>query len=216
MRIVVSGVGTEVGKTWTSTALTLWLRANGKHCIALKPVQSGGAGDSHELAEASGFHVEPSPYWFQEPIGPHLAARRAKMTIDLEHCRKWVDRCSLGFEVTIVELAGGLFSPLSDQHTNADLLKILLPDRWIAVAVDRLGVLHDLSALLMAAHATALCEPTVVLCAPPSPDGSTGTNGDELETVGICRVAASFPRAQPSSPEAQEMVKRLVVALGLL
>jgi dethiobiotin synthetase len=215
MRIVVCGVGTDVGKTWTCVALTLWLRNRGTRCIALKPVESGGDADSRALEQASGFHVEPPPYRFEQPIGPHLAAQRASVTIDLQTCVHWVERCSDGYEVTIVEMAGGLFSPLSNQHTNADLLKKLAADAWIAVAVDKLGVLHELKALLIAAEALALGRPVVVLNAPLIPDASTGTNGAQLESLGTCQVGASFSRGQPDEPPAKAEVGRLAAALGL-
>lgn len=215
MRIVVGGVGTEVGKTWTSVALTQWLRSQGKRCIALKPVESGGDADSRALEQASGFHVEPSPYRFEPPISPHLAARRAGVTIEPGACADWVQRCSRGFEVTLVELAGGLLSPLSNAHTNADLLKRLAPDAWIAVAVDKLGVLHDLKALMIAAQSLELTRPLVVLQAPLTPDDSTGTNEAELESIGTCKVSASFPRGRPDESPAQAQAARLAAALGL-
>lgn len=216
MKIVVSGVGTDVGKTWLTVALTTWVRGQGRSCIALKPVESGGNADSHALGEASQFHVEPAPYRFEQAIGPHLAAHRLGVTIRPEVCVDWVERCSSGFEIAIVELAGGLLSPLSPRHTNADLLKALAPDAWIAVAVDRLGVLHDVKALLLAAQSVALAVPAVVLNSPLKPDASTGTNADELEALGTCRVRGNFLRGSPTEEAAQLEVGRLAAHLAIL
>ena len=44
----------------------------------------------------------------------------------------------------VVELAGGLFSPLAPQLTNAEVIAALAPTFTFLVAPDRLGVLHDI------------------------------------------------------------------------
>ena len=118
-------------------------------------------------------------------------------------------------EVVVIETAGGLFSPLSDSLTNLDLVRQLAPRSFLIVAPDRLGVLHDLRACLIAMRTLAsdLPIPGVVLQPPQNPDSSTGTNAVEIERLGIGRVLAVFPRAEVDSPACAAEADRLAHAI---
>jgi dethiobiotin synthetase len=130
---------------------------------------------------------------FPEPISPHLAARRAGVQIDPRAIDRWVRQHEA--PVTIIETAGGLFSPLGNGLTNFDLLRGLCADVVILVAPDRLGVLHELTATLGLAEARGGPEFAVVLSTPPSRDASTGRNAAEITELGIAHPVAVFPRA---------------------
>lgn len=215
--VAVSGTGTEIGKTFICCAL---LRASGSlgfRVVGLKPVESGGGSDGAALADASMFHVKhPSaPYVFEEPVSPHLAARRRDTQIDLATCASWCVRGAEGADLTIIELPGALLTPLSPRATNADLLGILRFDRWILVAPDRLGVLHETRATLLAAESHKLPAPIVALNAPERSDSSTGTNAAELAGLSICAVSASFPRADPYHPSVVAQATQLLRAIGV-
>jgi dethiobiotin synthetase len=215
VRIAVSGTGTEVGKTWVSQALTRGLRSAGYRCAAIKPIESGGDMDSRALAEACDAAHAQSPYRFQDPLSPHLAAQRAGVTIDLEACAAWVERAANDADVVIVELAGGLLSPLTARTTNADLLRLLHPQKWLVVAPDRLGVLHDLKALLICVQHLGLDSPLVVLDEPARPDASNGTNESSLLWAGTCAVAARFRRGRHAETENAKAASLLIQSLGL-
>ena len=90
-----------------------------------------------------------------------------------------------GAPVSLVELAGGAFSPLGPGLTNVDLALALDPALWLLVAPDALGVLHDVTASLR-----ALPRPpdAVVLSGSRPPDQSTGGNAQELASLGIVPV----------------------------
>jgi dethiobiotin synthetase len=217
MRVVVSGTGTGVGKTRAAVVLATALRAWGRTCVALKPIESGGDGDATALAAASSFHVKrPPPYRFDAPISPHLAARSTGVEIDATECARWVREVADGADCAIVELAGALLSPLSRTQTNVDLLRALAPDRWIAVAPDRLGVIHEVSALMLSCRCLDLEPPALVLDAPERPDGSTGTNAAEIEWLGIGSIAAELPRGSPNDPSSLAAASRLARHLRLL
>lgn len=216
MKVVVCGTGTEVGKTHVGTAVAAALRARGVRCAALKPIESGGSADARALEAASAFHVKlPPPYQFGEPLSPHLAARREGRAIRLDAVIAWIEASSRGAETIWIETAGGLFSPVSDQATNADLVKAIAPNQIVLVAMDRLGVLHDLRAVLLAARPLGLPAIRTVLSTPSVPDGSTGTNAGELSRLGICQVEAVFPPAPHDAPESAEAATKLLRALGV-
>lgn len=196
--IVVAGTGTEIGKTHVSVALLLaWGRLEAVRGV--KPVETGvppgeQGDDARRLEAASTFHVKHSGLTFVQPISPHLAAREEGRTIDPKSIVD--DIASLRTQANVlVELAGGLFSPLGHRYSNADLARDLAPSALLLVAPDRLGVLHDIAASVRAAAAMNLAVTGIVLSAPPTRDTSTGRNAAEIVTVTDTPVLASLPRA---------------------
>lgn len=202
VRVVLLGTGTDVGKTWFGANLCRALRQRGADCLALKPIESGwtpGSSDAERLAAASGHETPHSPYRFDDPVSPHLAARRSNRLLSVELVRDHVDQASRdmpchALSFTIVETAGGLFSPLAPGVTNWDVARALDPALWVLVAPDSLGVLHDVTATLEAARARGRAPDFVVLSAARPSDASTGTNAAELAKLGIATPAATLTR----------------------
>jgi dethiobiotin synthetase len=224
-RIVVLGTGTGVGKTYVGAALARALREAGSSVQALKPIETGfepqpsgeplAGTDAFTLERAAsilGRPTRPHPlYAFREPISPHLAARRCGRIISVPEIRDWAnsalrDNASLA-TIQILETAGGVFSPLSAEATNADLAAALGPARLLLVAPDRLGVLHDLRATLTALTTRAQTPDWLVLSTPDMPDASTGTNAGEIEALGMPAPVAICPRGAP--PDLRELVRRI-------
>lgn len=179
MIVVVTGTGTGVGKTHIACALVTGLRARGLDAVGWKPVESGVDGaigaDEALLAAASNHVAVPPTIRLRAALSPHLAARREGIAIDGSAIRTRLDELALRHTITIVELAGGLFSPFDDRSDNADWLGDI-DARLIVVAPDRLGVLHDCGAVIRAVRRIH----AFVLSPPAAPDASTGTNADEL------------------------------------
>jgi dethiobiotin synthetase len=214
-RIVVVGTGTGIGKTWLSCHLIRALRLRGLHVLGLKPIESGvtplSTTDGGELARASFDDADvaqalelSAPYRLPEPISPHLAARRAGTAIDLEMTLRYVRAQESAAEsrrpldICCVETAGGLFSPLAAGLTNWDLARALEPARWLLVAPDALGVLHDVTATLRATASLGRLPDAVALCRSRPVDASTGTNADEIERLGIAARPCVFPDDGPA------------------
>jgi dethiobiotin synthetase len=153
-------------------------------------------------------HPVRSLYTFPEPISPHLAARLAGIRIDLGLVERWVDLYAAS--TTIIETAGGLFSPLGYGATNFDLMLALRPHAVILVAPDRLGVLHELTTTLALSAARGGPALGVVLSAPAKRDASTGRNARELVELGIASPLATFPRSGPSAAPSAEAAGHVV------
>lgn len=149
--VVVTGTGTEVGKTWWTAAIARRLRARGVAVAARKPVQSFAptdpvdALDAAVLGAATGEAPEavcPPRRWLAEPMAPPLAAARlglepftiADLVVEID----W----PAGTAVGLVEGAGGLRSPLADDGDTAALIQALRPDEVLVVADPALGVIH--------------------------------------------------------------------------
>jgi dethiobiotin synthetase len=201
--IVVAGTGTGIGKTHLGEALLLAWGRLGRRVAALKPVESGVAdpadtrSDGARLARAASFHVKHPRFVFPDPVSPHLAARRAGTALTLPMLTAPVFDARALADGVLLELPGGLFTPLAPGFLNADLARELRPDLLLLVAPDRLGVLHDLVATTTAAQAVSLAIHGVVLVAPATPDPSTGHNAGELPAFIAPPVLATLPRASP-------------------
>lgn len=166
--VAVLGTGTGVGKTVVSAAILRSARAKGLDVAGLKPIQTGTdePTDAELLAEASGHPVVPR-YLYKPPISPHLAARLAGEAIELSQLNAWVRRHSRA--VTLVETAGGAFSPVTDRETNADFAHGLSPFRTVLVCSAALGAFHATRATLSAlrSEAPSLLERLVVVVSSP-------------------------------------------------
>ncbi|MBX3185916.1 MAG: dethiobiotin synthase [Labilithrix sp.] len=201
--LVVSGTGTEIGKTHLAAALiAAWaalLRESnrGAAVAGLKPIESGGCADGDTLGRMSTFHVKrfSAPYMLARPVSPHLAARDEGRSIEIGEVAAHVDAVRVEADAVVVELPGGLFSPLAESVSNADLARALSPTATLLVAPDRLGVLHDVGACARAAASIGLALHGIALVTPAHADASTGTNAGELSFVTTVPALATIPRA---------------------
>lgn len=226
--VVVSGTGTEIGKTQLAAALVLaWGReprgsgpkARGPRVAGIKPVESGVTaelGDDATLLERlSTFHVKQRPpYMLRRAISPHLAARLEGRTVELSPILAYARSAAEAADGVVLELPGGLFSPLAVGLTNADVVAALAPETHLLVAPDRLGVLHDVVATLRAVRATipGAAPTALVLVTPAVADTSTGTNAAELARLVDVPVAAVLPRASVEELASRDDIATLVGA----
>jgi dethiobiotin synthetase len=182
-----------------SCCLLRAMAVRGVRAVGLKPVESGltpdgpfGSTDGGRLADLSYRALGVAPYRFEPPLSPHLAARRAGTAIELERLVAYVHHESANGEVVLAESAGGVFSPLGVNLTNLDFALALEPALWVLVAPDSLGVLHDVSATLLAMQARGREPDFVVLSQARPRDDSTGSNGAELRALGITGEVFEF------------------------
>jgi dethiobiotin synthetase len=182
-RIVIAGTGTSVGKSYVTRCLRAGL---GESAIALKPIETGYVAETSDAAAIAGPEGMVTPlYCFDDPVSVHLAARRAGTSVDLPSVVDWVAarEAQLGAEASVIESAGGLFSPLDDRGTdNCDLIRALAARGWVLVAPNRLGVLHDVRATLGAALARH-ASPTAIVLSGQSDDPSVESNAEELRRL---------------------------------
>ncbi len=209
-RVVVLGCGTGIGKTRVSLGLLRDLTSRAHAAVGLKPIETGyallGTGsDALALAQAGSLRPKTHAprYSYHRPVSPHLAARDADEVLDLNAIRQWVadaerdvkkDKLAAATLWSVIETAGGVFSPLTDTQSNFHLARELEPSSWVLVAADALGVLHDVSATLQAMAARGRLPDHLVLSAAREPDASTGGNAAELERLGIAKVSAVLAR----------------------
>jgi len=201
MRLLILGTGTGVGKTFVAEAL---VRSLGVPTLALKPIESAATAelrDAERLQRASGASSpEPAPYHFGGELSPHLLARRSGQRISIERVAIWVQGCerAVRARATLIESAGGVFTPLADDLDNFDLAQALDPARWILVAENRLGVLHDVRAVHLAMQARGRTPDCIVVNRFRGSDESTSSNTAELSRF----VSAPVLGVEPDRPDA--------------
>ena len=125
MKIFVTGIGTDVGKTIASSIITESLQAD-----YWKPIQAGDLdnSDSHKIQRYISNDktvIHPNSYKLNTPASPHLAAEIDNITIDLAKIIAPETENHL-----VIEGAGGLFVPLNNQDTIIDLIQ---PDYKVIV-----------------------------------------------------------------------------------
>lgn len=118
MKLFITGIGTDVGKTITSAIITQALQAD-----YWKPIQAGDLENSDSkkiknLIENSKTQIFPNAYQFTTPASPHLAAEIDGITIDLKQIVEPKTTNHL-----VIEGAGGVLAPLNQNDCIIDLIQ---------------------------------------------------------------------------------------------
>ena len=211
--LVVTGTGTGVGKTVLSGLLIRRLLRLGQTVRAFKPLCSGGRGDARVLEAALGGIQtldEINPWHFEAPLSPALAAQLERRPVTLEAVFAHIRQHSKQSELTLVEGAGGLLSPLTVDGDTRDLI-VRLKARLLIVASNRLGVIHDVRATLGCLPPSLRSSIPVVLMAPATADASTARNARSLSEYHPADRIVEIPRV---SPEIQSGARSPSVALN--
>jgi dethiobiotin synthetase len=149
--VLVTGTGTEVGKTWVACRLAVALRDRDIAVAARKPVLSYDPGDDPATSDAALLaravdetpeDVCPPHRWYPVAMAPPMAAEaldRPGFTIeDLVGETVWPPGTTVG----LVEAAGGVLSPLADDGDALTLAAQLDPDLVVLVADAGLGAIN--------------------------------------------------------------------------
>ena len=118
MKLFITGIGTDVGKTIASAIITEALEAD-----YWKPIQAGdlATSDSHKIQAYLSNEktvVHPNSYALNTPASPHLAAELDNVIIDINKIVEPKTENHL-----VVEGAGGIFVPINDSDTIVDLIQ---------------------------------------------------------------------------------------------
>ena len=198
--LFITGTGTGVGKTYVAALVARALVAAGKRVGVYKPVASGcefRAGrlvspDAVAMWEGAGRRGtidQVCPQMFAAPLAPHLAARAAGSRVDAKLLRTGLEYWRDTSDVVIVEGAGGLMSPISDDDYNADLAEEF---RYplVIVAANQLGTINATLQTLIAANSfrEGLRVAGVVLNSPTPNVDDPSTSSNRGELVRHCRV----------------------------
>ncbi|MFC8507907.1 dethiobiotin synthase [Streptomyces sp. NPDC057411] len=197
--IVVSGTGTEIGKTIVTAALAATATAAGRSVAVLKPAQTGVApgepGDVDEVARLAGVAATAELARFPEPLAPATAARRAGMA-PVGPAAVAEAACKLAEEhdLVLVEGAGGLLVRFDDDGgTLADAAR-LLDAPVLVVAPAGLGTLNSVTLTAEALRARGIAQLGVVVGSwPEEPDLAARCNLEDLPEAAGAPLLGAVP-----------------------
>jgi dethiobiotin synthetase len=118
MKLFITGISTDVGKTIASAIIVEALEAD-----YWKPIQAGDLdnSDSHKVKcviSNPKSQIYDNSYKLNTPASPHFAAVLDGITIEIENVKEPQTKNHL-----IIEGAGGIFVPLNDSDCVIDLIK---------------------------------------------------------------------------------------------
>jgi dethiobiotin synthetase len=118
MKIFITGISTDVGKTIASAIATQALEAD-----YWKPIQAGDLdnSDSHKILKYISNKksvIHENSYKLNTPASPHFAAELDGITIDIKKIIAPKTDNHL-----VIEGAGGIYVPVNDNHLIIDLIQ---------------------------------------------------------------------------------------------
>ena len=193
-RYVITGTGTDIGKTVVAAGLAGLLGA-----AYWKPVQTGvdlpqgtapeAFGDSATVAALAGVRILPPAVTFAAPLSPHRAA-------ELEG--KVIDPASLALpdaDPLIVEGAGGVLVPITRDLLSADLFA-----RWklpvVLVAITGLGTISATLTAVEALRSRGVNLHGLAFCGDNMPD-----NIATIAAFSGARGLGRLPHLDPLTPD---------------
>lgn len=145
--LVVTGTGTDVGKTVVTAAIAALGLDAGKKVAVLKPVQTGvlpgEPGDLAEVVRLAGDATTRELRRYPDPLGPEAAARRAgQPTIGPGEIAGVVAELDVDHDLVLVEGAGGLLVRFDERGATIADLAWSLSAPVLLVAAAGLGTLN--------------------------------------------------------------------------
>ncbi|MFF8845365.1 dethiobiotin synthase [Streptomyces sp. NPDC015127] len=184
--IVVTGTGTEIGKTVVTAAVAALAVAEGRSVAVVKPAQTGvgpgEAGDVDEVRRLAGPVTGVELGRFPEPLAPATAARRAGLApVTPDAVAEAAGKLAAEHDLVLIEGAGGLLVRFDDAGATLADVAGLLDAPVLVVAPAGLGTLNMTTLTAEALRARGLGQLGVVVGSwPDRPDLAARCNLADL------------------------------------
>lgn len=157
--IFISGIGTNVGKSYATGWLANQLTAKGEKVITLKMIQTGDDGYSEDIdihRQVMNLPMLPvdldyttAPIIMTYPASPHLAARIDGVDIDLSKIEHSQKKLYQDYDTILMEGAGGLMVPITESLLTIDYVA----DQRLPLALVTNGQLGSINHTLLSLEA---------------------------------------------------------------
>ncbi|MFE0455051.1 dethiobiotin synthase [Streptomyces sp. NPDC058914] len=206
--LVITGTGTEVGKTVTTAALAAAALAAGRSVAVLKAAQTGvrpdERGDADEVARLAGAVTTAELARYPDPLAPATAARRAgRAPVRPRDVAEAAAKLATEHDLVLVEGAGGLLVRFDEAGgTLADAAELLRAP-VVVVASAGLGTLNttELTARELRNRGLELLG-VVIGSWPGSPDLAMRCNVTDLPDVAGVPLLGALPGGAGALPPA--------------
>ncbi|MFJ3195811.1 dethiobiotin synthase [Streptomyces griseoviridis] len=197
--LVITGTGTEVGKTVTTAAVAATALAAGRTVAVLKAAQTGvrpdEPGDAAEVARLAGAVSTAELARYPDPLAPATAARRAgRAPVRPWEIAEAAAKLATEHDLVLVEGAGGLLVRFdADGGTLADAA-VRLGAPVLVVATAGLGTLNTTELTARELASRGLESAGVVIGSwPDSPDLAMRCNVTDLPEVAGAPLLGALP-----------------------
>lgn len=219
----ISGIDTGIGKTIATGLLAKALLAEGRDVLTVKMVQTGNDGysediDAHRAICGEGKRPEDhegltAPQIFKYPSSPYLAAGLEGRTVDLEKIAAAVETCAARHEIVLVESAGGLDVPLTEDVLSADFAAAR---GWpmILVTCGKLGAINHALLSLEAAKMRGI--DVVGVIHNYHPEANAKIDADAVKAISRHLARLGYPSAVVTVPEVKADAYPVLPALAAL
>ncbi|MFT4021061.1 MAG: dethiobiotin synthase [Acinetobacter sp.] len=129
----ISGIDTEIGKTYATGFLAKSLLQQGQRVITQKLIQTGNADISEDIEKhrdimGTGWLPEDldkltMPEIFSYPASPHLATKIDGREINFDKIQAATEALAQRYDVVLLEGAGGLMVPLTQKLLTIDYVQ---------------------------------------------------------------------------------------------
>ncbi|MDQ1685151.1 MAG: dethiobiotin synthetase [Frankiaceae bacterium] len=220
-RLVITGTGTEIGKTIMTAAVAALARMHGRSVTVVKPAQTGlapgeesdidvvrrltGVADVHELVR------------YDDPLAPESAARRQGVdAVPVAELAQRIEQLPAA-DLLLVEGAGGLLVRFDAAGGTVADLAVALGARVLVVAAAGLGTLNATALTCDAVRARGLdCAGVVIGSWPAAPDLAAYANLDDLPVYARAPLLGRVPaQAGTSTPAEFLRIARAALAPAL-
>jgi dethiobiotin synthetase len=123
--LLITSTDTDAGKTVLTAALAAYAKKyhSRQRWGILKPIQCG-VGDREFFARVFGGTIQVvNPIYLEHPLAPPIAATEAGVHIDLGIAWQALTKMRAHYDFVLVEAAGGLGTPVTDELVVADLAR---------------------------------------------------------------------------------------------
>lgn len=184
MQLIVAGIGTNVGKTVVSAILATQLQSD-----YWKPIESGTEEESDtatmtQWLDPKKQRVYLPAYSFKASLSPHHAALLENRVIQ-KIPAPVINR------PLVIEMAGGIFTPLTTTTTSLDLFKTWKA-KWIIVSRHYLGSINHTLLTLEVLRQNQVCIAGVIFNGTPNPDSEEAI----LKISKLPLIARVFPEKE--------------------
>lgn len=197
--LVITGTGTEIGKTVTTAAVAASALAAGRSVAVLKAAQTGvlpdERGDADEVARLAGAVTTAELARYPDPLAPATAARRSgREPVRPGEIAEAAAKLATEHDLVLVEGAGGLLVRFDEAGgTLADAAELLRAP-VLVVASAGLGTLNttELTARELRSRGVELLG-VVIGSWPDSPDLAMRCNVTDLPDVAAAPLLGALP-----------------------
>ncbi|MEX2985930.1 dethiobiotin synthase [Streptomyces sp. C36] len=204
--LIVTGTGTEVGKTVVTAAVAAAALAAGRSVAVLKPAQTGVAahepGDVAEVLRLAGGVTGAELARFPEPLAPDTAARRAGLApVGPAEIERAARELADSHDLVLVEGAGGLLVRLDEAGATLADAAALLGAPVLLVAQAGLGTLNTTALTAEALGTRGLtCAGVVIGSWPAAPDLAMRCNLADLPRAAGAPLLGAVPEGAGTLP----------------